>query len=611
MRRLTILLAMLAALMLVPVVGASATPKFKLNIIGQPGTSGEATSDSTKTGSPYDGTPKIQCKYEYPGPATGVCENESDLIEKGFWGVTVKVENLKLGTKVKEWEFVSGKKFALCGPGHTQCSALTPKESENIEVNLYLAPIELKVNIIGEAGGGGEVKSPAAGYAFPGTPALACVLPEGEGSVQEGVCKNRVEEPAPGTVAEGLEAIPGPNSEIVKWKFVSGESLGGTCGAGGAECRARSTQSKDVEINVYFKCKAGKECPESPLYPLTVTKTGEGSGTVTSEPAGIACGSECSEEYEEGTEVTLSASEAEGSEFTGWSGCESEPEGKCEVTMSEAREVTANFDEEAGPEGPPLTLNIEEGQGTVVSNPSGLECSGEAPKSCLTEEIEAGSVLLTASPAAGYTFLSWKYCDKGGVNGRQCTISLNEAKTVGARFAKTWQLSASKAGAGLGKVQSSPGGILCLFACSETGAAFREGPVTVKQAAAKHHHFVGWLGDCTGSEPTCVLTMDEDHQVEAEFAEDAKHLLSLAKEGGGQGLVKSTPSGLLCGYTCSAGAASFYAGEEVAVSVKLNKGTAKVTWTTGAGTCTGSSEALESTCTVTMSAAKSLVAKFD
>jgi len=258
------------------------------------------------------------------------------------------------------------------------------------------------------------------------------------------------------------------------------------------------------------------------------------------------------------------------------------------------------------PEGPPLTLNIEEGEGTVVSSPAGIEC----PSTCTTEEIAEGSVTLTASPAPGYLFKSWKKCDTGGVNGRQCTINLNEAKTVGAKFVKVWNIDASKAGSGLGKIQTSPGGILCLYNCSSAEAAFKEGSVTVKQAAAKHNHFVQWLGDCTGSEPTCVLSATEDHSVEAEFAPDTQYALAFSKTGGGQGSVKSKPSGLLCGYTCSSQSASYYSGEEVLITVKLNKGTTKVTWSTGAGTCTGSSEALESTCTVTMSSAQELVADF-
>ena len=104
--------------------------------------------------------------------------------------------------------------------------------------------------------------------------------------------------------------------------------------------------------------------------------------------------------------------------------------------------------------------------------------------------------------------------------------------------------------------------------------------------------------------------MNEDQVVGAEFAPDTQYVLSLAKEGGGQGFVKTKTLGISCGFSCSSSAASFYENEAIAVSVKLNKGTTKLTWTTAAGTCTGSTEGPESVCTVNMDEAHSLVAKF-
>ena len=53
---------------------------------------------------------------------------------------------------------------------------------------------------------------------------------------------------------------------------------------------------------------------------LTVTKAGTGSGTVTSAPTGINCGSDCTENYTSGTSVTLTAAPASGSTFAGWTG---------------------------------------------------------------------------------------------------------------------------------------------------------------------------------------------------------------------------------------------------------------------------------------------------
>ena len=75
---------------------------------------------------------------------------------------------------------------------------------------------------------------------------------------------------------------------------------------------------------------------------LTVSKTGAGTGTVTSAPAGISCGTACSFSFASGAIVTLSAAPGANSFFTGWSGDADCSDGT--VTMSAAKNCTANFD---------------------------------------------------------------------------------------------------------------------------------------------------------------------------------------------------------------------------------------------------------------------------
>jgi Divergent InlB B-repeat domain len=81
------------------------------------------------------------------------------------------------------------------------------------------------------------------------------------------------------------------------------------------------------------------------VQPLDVATAGEGGGTVTSDPAGINCGDDCTEGYEEGTDVTLTATPDDGSTFAGWSG-DCEGAGACVVSMGGPRSVTATFDVE-------------------------------------------------------------------------------------------------------------------------------------------------------------------------------------------------------------------------------------------------------------------------
>ena len=75
------------------------------------------------------------------------------------------------------------------------------------------------------------------------------------------------------------------------------------------------------------------------VFALTVTLGGTGSGTVTSNPSGIDCGTDCEEGYPEGTVVTLTPTPLAGSTFAGWTG-----DGDCsdsQLSMEAARSCTA------------------------------------------------------------------------------------------------------------------------------------------------------------------------------------------------------------------------------------------------------------------------------
>ena len=87
---------------------------------------------------------------------------------------------------------------------------------------------------------------------------------------------------------------------------------------------------------------------------LTVTKSGAGQGTVTSTPAGINCGADCTEDYDDGATVTLTASASAGSTFATFtgSGCSASP---CTVTMDAAKTVDAAFGLEGSDTTPPET----------------------------------------------------------------------------------------------------------------------------------------------------------------------------------------------------------------------------------------------------------------
>ncbi len=95
---------------------------------------------------------------------------------------------------------------------------------------------------------------------------------------------------------------------------------------------------------------------DSPLvisYTLNVSKDGSGSGTMFSNPPGIDCGTDCSEEFERNTVIILSTLADVGSTFTGWIGGGCGVTGDCVLTMDAAKTVTATFSLDADGDGIP------------------------------------------------------------------------------------------------------------------------------------------------------------------------------------------------------------------------------------------------------------------
>ena len=85
-----------------------------------------------------------------------------------------------------------------------------------------------------------------------------------------------------------------------------------------------------------------KEASSAFLEKLSVSRSGRGSGTVTSSPHGIECGKACTSDYAYGTSVTLKARAAKGSTFAGWSGaCKGTR--TCTVTTDGDLAVKAKF----------------------------------------------------------------------------------------------------------------------------------------------------------------------------------------------------------------------------------------------------------------------------
>ena len=158
---------------------------------------------------------------------------------------------------------------------------------------------------------------------------------------------------------------------------------------------------------------------------VNVTKAG--AGTVTGVAGKINCGGTCSALVSLGTSVSLTASAPSNGVFTGWSGDCSGTQNPCVLTVSDQLNVTANFT-------PIFGLSIgRSGSGSVVGNPSGvlatsINCGGN----CSAKFMQNQVVTLTATPAAGLSFVNWTNGCSG--NSPTTSVTITQNTTCQANF---------------------------------------------------------------------------------------------------------------------------------------------------------------------------------
>lgn len=126
---------------------------------------------------------------------------------------------------------------------------------------------------------------------------------------------------APNTTVT-LTATPALGYQLGNWVGCSSKTN---------RCTVKMSAAKTVTVNF------------TPISSLTVSQQGTGGGTVTSKPTGIQCGATCTKIYPANTLVTLTASAATGSRFTGWSG-DCSGIATCTLTVIGVKNVTATFE---------------------------------------------------------------------------------------------------------------------------------------------------------------------------------------------------------------------------------------------------------------------------
>lgn len=345
---------------------------------------------------------------------------------------------------------------------------------------------------------------------------------------KEDICRGKFD---PGSIVT-LTAVPDAGSNFIGWS--------GACAGTSASCSVTIDGTKYVEATF-----ATVDAMPLDQFTIETTKSGTGSGTITSSPLGINCGPDCSEVYNSGASVTLSAYSNTGSTFAGWKGAcpdtSNSISSKCTLTMDSAKTIDAEFADFAPDVQHKLSVISDgAGSGTVTSLPSGITCGSSDKALCAAKFDGWADIQLTAEAGEGSVFSGWTgYAPCEDSSTATCTVYMGDNDyEVTATFEKIPQtgsgstLTVTKSGNGKGKVTSSTKGknkaINCGSDCTDNTADYDENKtVTLVAKASKGSKFINWDGDCAGTKDSCKIDMDGDKEVSAIFG---KPVVSISEE---------------------------------------------------------------------------------
>ncbi|MEI8232939.1 MAG: hypothetical protein WCG44_04330, partial [bacterium] len=242
-----------------------------------------------------------------------------------------------------------------------------------------------------------------------------------------------------------INATPAVSSNFTSW---SGDSTDGTL--------ANITANKTITATFTLK-----------TFSITISTTGNGTGTLD----------QATQTVNYGANLTINATPAISSNFTGWSG-DASGTGVATITNITANKtITATF-----------TLKIY----AIIINKLG-NGDGTFDQASSTTVNSGDNLTVTATPADSSDFVSWSGCDS--VNDTVCTLSnITADKTVTASFSiKQYMVNISKTGTGDGGLSQS------------SQLVDWDSNLSVIATANADSYFIGFTG-CTSLDNTCAYT---------------------------------------------------------------------------------------------------------
>jgi hypothetical protein len=303
-----------------------------------------------------------------------------------------------------------------------------------------------------------------------------------EGSVNISPVPGSDDKYARGTVIT-LTAIPATG---YGWSFWSGTGSDNTN-------PAKLTISSDKHVTVTFELRFYITINSQTVTGNTLEVTG---GAITIRPAAGADG-----RFAKDSTVVLTATPSQGYRFDKWAGDVPGTATSVTFMMNANKNITVSFIRIYA-----LAASVSPSGGGSVSPPGGTY-------------DENSSVIVAATPAAGYRFDHWSGDASGNTN--PLTLNMNTAKNVTANFVKVYALTALVDPTGGGTV--NPG----------SGSFVESSNVTLTALAAAGYRFDHWSGDVSGNVSTVTIVMNSDKTVTAGFVKTYTLTVSASPAAGG------------------------------------------------------------------------------
>ena len=220
---------------------------------------------------------------------------------------------------------------------------------------------------------------------------------------------------------------------------------------------------------------------------FTLSQVGE--GMVTGGESGL---------YDHNTKLTLTAAPAVGYHFAGWTGAVESNELTIEVTLDEAKTLTATFEQNASDQ---QIVTFVGGANAAIS----VTVDGE-PIASGAAVSKGKTVVVTATPKAHYAYAEvpdWTKNPETGAISQEVTVGTEDINIV-IPDAQPIMVTLTVKQPEFGEIKSSASGSL------------QEGTVvTLNLTVPTGYEFLGWTDDASGTTVPLVVTVDSDMTIGA------------------------------------------------------------------------------------------------